>query len=392
MIWSLRFPSAAPNPKATGNRGETRAPQLAALLSLGVISCFYGLRAVGLVTTSWAASLGHLVSDALLTFPLAFAAVSVGQWLARRLGIAEQSAPGLFARAALIAGIFALFLAAASGPHQVLDRAFGATPTHAFHGQSRAVEAGRADDIASIGLRGIRDATLGYLAALPLTFLGLALLSGNNRDGRTNAHCPDCRAQAARARSVVPTAIALALAAAGVIGLTLTSDKPIHRDRQGLLEHAQMVTSIPVGISFEVNGVHVTVQSAQWVRQPLPSVERIAATRAGNDTAGAPDRIYLEVALENVAASPRSVGRGEFRMLAANGASWAPLADDFPEILLGPAEKLTTRFIFEVPPQAAQLQFVSTEGAAEGRIPIGDDIVGGLFGTLCRALSKPWKG
>ncbi len=79
-------------------------------------------------------------------------------------------------------------------------------------------------------------------------------------------------------------------------------------------------------------------------------------------------------------------------MLASNGASWAPLADDFPEILLGPTEKLTTRFIFEVPPQAAQLQFVSTEGAAEARISIGDDSVGGLFGAWCRALSKPARG
>jgi hypothetical protein len=187
-------------------------------------------------------------------------------------------------------------------------------------------------------------------------------------------------------------AIALAVAAAGVAGLTLTSDKPIRRDRQGLIEHAQMVTRIPVGIGFEVHGVHVTVQSAQWVRQPPPAVELIAAPRAGNYTAGASDRIYLEVTFENVAASLRSVGRGEFRMLAANGASWAPLADDFPDILLGPAEKLTTRFIFEVPPQAAQLEFVPTDGAAEARIPIGDDIVGGLFGEVCRALSKPWKG
>jgi hypothetical protein len=386
MIRSL--PSAAPDPKATGNRGETRAPRLAALLSLGVISCFYVLRAVGLVSTSWAASLGHLLSDVLLTFPLAFAAIHVGQWLA----IAEGSASGLFARAALIAGIFALFLAAASGLHQVLDRAFGTTPTHAVHGQSRSVESDWAVDTASIGLRGVREAVLGYLVALPLMFLGLALLSRKNRDAPTNAEPLERRAQAPLARSVVPTAIALALAAAGVAGLTLTSDKPIHHDRQGLIEHAQMVTSIPVGIGFAVNGVHVTVQSAQWVRRPPPAVEPIGRPRAGIDTAGTSDRIYLEVTFENVTASLRSVGRGEFRMLASNGASWAPLADDFPEILLDPAEKLTTRFIFEVPPQAAQLQFVSTEGAAEGRIPIGDDTVGGLFGTFCRALSRPWKG
>jgi hypothetical protein len=79
-------------------------------------------------------------------------------------------------------------------------------------------------------------------------------------------------------------------------------------------------------------------------------------------------------------------------MLGPNGASWAPLADDFPDIVLGPAEKLATRLVFEVPPQAAQLEFVSTEGVAEARIPIGDDSVGGLFGALCRALSNRWRG
>jgi hypothetical protein len=139
MIRGLRLPSAAPDPEAINNRVETRTPQLAALLSLGVISCFYVLRAVGLISTGWAAGLGHFLGDVLLTFPLAFAAIRVGQWWARRLGIAEGSASGLFARAALIAGIFALFLAAASGLHQVLDRAFGTTPTHAVHGQSRSV-------------------------------------------------------------------------------------------------------------------------------------------------------------------------------------------------------------------------------------------------------------
>src|SRR5207245_1938848 len=177
---------------------------------------------------------------------------------------------------------------------------------------------------------------------LPLMFVGLALLSGENQNGRINADRPDCRAQAPPARWVVPTTVALTLVGAGVAGLILISGKRIHSDRQGLPEHAQMVTGIPVGIGFEVNDVHVTVQSAQWVRQPRV-VEPIAATRAGNDAADDPDRVYLEVMFENVTASLRGIGRSEFRMLASNGESWAPLADDFPKILLGPAEKLTTR-------------------------------------------------
>jgi hypothetical protein len=193
--------------------------------------------------------------------------------------------------------MFALFLAAASGLHQVLDRAFGTTPTHAFHGQPRSVESDWAVDTASIGLRGIREAILGYLVALPLMLLGLALLSGKNRDGPTNAERPASCAQAARAGSVVPTAIALAVTAAGVAGLTLTSDKPIHRERQGLVEHAQMVTSIPVGIGFAVDGVHVTVQSAQWVRRQLYTWLTMKRSPHSRRQAGAEIEITQEMIL-----------------------------------------------------------------------------------------------
>lgn len=151
-----------------------------------------------------------------------------------------------------------------------------------------------------------------------------------------------------------------------------------------------MVTNIPVGDGFDINDVRVTVRSAQWVRQPRGG--DLSAYGAGSGRAGNPDRIYLEVTLENIAASLRSVGRGEFGLRAPNGGSWAPLADDFPDILLAPGEKLTTRFIFELPPQASQLQLVPMGGAGEIHIPIGDDAVGGLFGALCRVLSKPWAG
>jgi len=106
----------------------------------------------------------------------------------------------------------------------------------------------------------------------------------------------------------------------------------------------------------------------------------------GNDA----DRIYVEVTLENTGDRLRGVGRGVFRVVAPDGAGWGPLADDFPEILLGPRETLTTRLIFEVPPQATQLAFMSTAGPAAKRIPIGDESIGGLLGTLCRALVKSW--
>ena len=104
------------------------------------------------------------------------------------------------------------------------------------------------------------------------------------------------------------------------------------------------------------------------------------------------DRIYLEVEIENLTRSTRNVGRGEFQMRARDGVTWAPLADDFPAVPLGPGETFTTWLVFELPPQSAQLDLVVSAGADRARIPIGDDWLGGIFGALCRALSKPWKG
>jgi hypothetical protein len=292
--------------------------------------------------------------------------------------------PESFARAALIAGILALFLAAASGTHEILDRAFGTVPAHLFHGQSRGSEGGRVGDIMSAGLL---EAFLGYLVALPLVFFGLALLRGKNRDGRMRPSAVHPGPRSLSPRSLVPIAVAFALVAASIAASAFTLSKRLHRDPPAVQDHAQMVTRVPVEMGFEVNDLRVTVQAAQWVRQPRSTAvaEPIPAKTASN-----PDRIYLEVTFENTGALLRSVGRGEFRMRASDGATWAPLADDFPEILLSPAETLGTRLIFEVPPQAGQLAFVSTAGAAEARIPIGDDSVGGIFGALCRALAKPW--
>jgi hypothetical protein len=363
---------------------------LAGLLGIGALCWFFILREAGLIAGNRVASPRRFFSDAVLIFPLAFAAATIGQRLSQRWRICSQSVSGLFVRSGLIAGIFALFLAAASWPHQIFQRAYGAAPTHLFHGQSRTALSSGPEDITAAGLRGLQEALLGYVAALPIMFLGLAVLSASNKGIQTNANDPDRRAQAFAGRSVILTAIVLSTATAGAAGLTLIYAPQIHTAPRGFPDHAPMVTNIPVGDGFDINDVRVTVRSAQWVRQPRegdPSAYDAAPGRAGN-----PDRIYLEVTLENIAASSRSVGRAEFGLRAPTGRSWSPLADDFPDILLAPSEKLTTRFIFELPPQASQLQLVPMDGAGEVHIPIGDDALGGLFGAMCRALSKPWEG
>ena len=220
-------------------------------------------------------------------------------------------------------------------------------------------------------------------------FFRLATRPVTNRNSPIGAHRGDCEAQAPAHASAVLSAVVFAIATAGATGFALLQGPQNHRTPQASSDHAQMTTSIPVNIAFEINDVRVTVRSAQWIRQPA------GAPLAGTDAAaggGNPDRVYLEMALESTADSRRGIGRGEFRLQAPNGASWKPLADDFPDIVLGPGEKLAMRLVFELPPQASKLQLALIDGAPEIRIPIGDDAVGGLLGALCRALAKPWSG
>ena len=384
MNRSLYLSSTTPEPEAHGARGKTRAFRLAALLSCCVILWFYGLRWAGLASSSPGVGLDHILGDALLTFPLAFVVVKVWLSSAPLRGPTRQYSPQLFARAALITGVFALLLVVVSSTHQILDRAFGAAPTHLFHGQSHGSQRGRIGDIIAAGLP---DAFLGYLLALPLVLLGLSLLHGRRRCGRPTPSAVRDAPSLLSARSLVSIAIAFVVVGAGVAASAFTLSKRLHRDPQAAHGHAQMVTRVPVEMGFAINDLRVIVQAAQWVRQPH-TVETVGPIPA--KTASNPDRVYLEVTFENTGALLRGVGRGEFRLRASEGATWAPLADDFPDILLGPMETLTTRLVFEVPPQAGQLALVSTTGAAEARIPIDDDFVGGIFGALCRALSKPW--
>ena len=239
--------------------------------------------------------------------------------------------PGLLARTAWVASIFAVLLFCVSSQREALDRAFGAAPAHVFHGQSREAK-DRAGTRLSIGLQ---DASLGYLAAFPLMFFGLVLLSRGRYDGLAGANVPNCRPQPLRSRMPLAAGIALATVTVGVAGLILILSKETHRDFQGALKHTHLVTRVPVDDGFAVEGLRVIAQSAQWVRQPR-LVERSLQTRGSDSVADDPDRIYLEVGSKHRKRAPE-YRTGEFRMVGSNGANWAPLADDFPEIVLGPA-------------------------------------------------------
>jgi hypothetical protein len=346
---------------------------MAVVLSFGVVFWLHGLHAAGVIDTDiWAGGFPHWVRDGLLALPLALVSTAGGIWLAQCCEIRAPSAVGRFGEAALVAVLFATLLVPAAAPHQYLDRFFdGALHAHAFHGQSRAEVADRAGGLTPVGLQALRDAFLGYIAALPLVFLSLVAQSGGEPNSR--------RASPTRARCIMPAAIALWLLAASGAALNVGAGAALHG--QGVSAHARFVTGVTIGAGIDADDLRVAVQSAKWVRQSAPP-------EPNGDAAADSDRVYLEVTLENLGASPRSIRRADFRVLAKDGMSWGPLADNFPVILLEPGEKLTTWLVFELPPQAAHLDLVST-AANEARIPIADDTLGELFRALCRALAGP---
>jgi hypothetical protein len=348
---------------------------MAAMLSLGVAAWSHGLRAVGLIGGDiWVGGFAHTFRDGLLAFPFAVIAVAVGIRSVRRRQTGAASAYGLLCRAALVTLVFALLLVPAAGLHHLVDRALdGAAHAHAYHGQVRAAVVVRFQGLSPALQQGLRDAFLASVVGLPLALFGLTLRFGTEQNRPL-----------ALTATVAFTLPALVL---GAVGVGLASPDGLGKGRHTLSGHAPLVTSVIAGTPVEAGDLRIAVQSAKWVRHP-----RIAEPDRAARTVVDLDRLYLEIKIDNLSGAPNSVGRSEFQMRARDGTVWTPLADDFPAILLDPGESMNTWLVFEVPPEAAHLELVSSAGAQEARIPIDDDFLGGILGELCRVLAKPWKG
>ena len=119
----------------------------------------------------------------------------------------------------------------------------------------------------------------------------------------------------------------------------------------------------------ELDALRVTTRSAQWVSQ-VPEGRKGTAKPVSLVPGDLPDRLYLEFTLENLGHQSRTFGRREVRLEAPSGATWLPLADDFPGIILGPREALTTMLIFEIPAPEAGLHLAWVRGKWAVRVPI----------------------
>ena len=217
---------------------------------------------------------------------------------------------------------------------------------------------------------------------LPLISVDATGLFRKNRDGRMGEEVLRPASVAAR-RLIIPAAITLVLLGSGVTVLLLKEAR-MRGEHPGLLSHAVLVSEIPIRADVNVGDLRFTLRSAKWVHRTPPG-----PVKDGRD------RLYLDVAFQNRAASPRAVGRAEFRLVGQNGTSRLPLAAELPPIALAPGEKLSTTLAFDEPPPAPRLEFArepdADPAADKARLPIPDDPLGGLFGALCRAVARPWR-
>jgi hypothetical protein len=342
--------------------------ELAAVVTLGVIPWLYAVHAVLLgEANTWAGHIAHAIRDSLLAFPPAVLAVGIGCWLAGLWGIGRDSALDRLGQAALITLAFALCLVPSVGVHEYLDRWLDGGAAQAFQGHGLRSGLEGATDFLGLTLHSLRDALMGLAAAFPVTLLGLTLMPGRRSGPRMVGGLPSAN-WSSPARFAIPAAGALVVLGLGATAVTFTLEGEADPDH-ALAAHALLVTSIPTSAVAEVGGLRITTLSAKWVNQ-VPEGRKGIAQPVNLIPGALPDRLYLEFKVENLGDQARTFGRREIRLVAPSGTAWAPLADDFPDIVLEPQDSLTSMLIFEVPAPEAGLRIAWVRAKQEVRVPI----------------------
>ena len=174
--------TSAPSPvrdDPVGGRTEPRVKQqryeflaLSLALSVGVVAWNYLVHLwTGMADHRGLAALDHGLRDVLISLPLAFVAVGVGQWLATRLEVTGAGRLYALSRAMVISLTFTVLSIPLVGLHRLTDGFLGDSASHTGGGLEH--------DTSPVGLvvHGLRDAMIGEAAALPLAFGVITLLS-----------------------------------------------------------------------------------------------------------------------------------------------------------------------------------------------------------------------
>lgn len=291
----------APSPKQA--RGDPKQRQellvLSLVLGIGVVGWDYLVHLwIGATDDQGLAAVGHGVRDAVISLPMAFAAVGAGQWLARRLGLTGTGRSHALNRALVISLIFAVLVIPSVDLHRVIDGYFGEAAPDTGGGLEHDTSP------AGLMLHGVRDAAIGQAVALPLLLAAIVLLSGRTATRRTkSAELAAIRHRARLARPVrarrdgsrlvphaVPALVAVTLClalAGGFVGFRIVS--------------ANATTYYPDGRVSTSFGA-LWIDSYKQVEIP----KTVHKGHVGVPQGGDPDKVALEVTvkLANTTAAP----------------------------------------------------------------------------------------
>lgn len=189
--------------------------------------------------------------------------------------------------------------------------------------------------------------------------------------------------QPARRRSILPALTLIVALGTGVFGAVLV----------GQMWFSRILTTVP-GQDAQVGGLTFRVENFEWVAHDhngddptqnqtsngggdnpnpagqgfqMPASMMPGAPEAGNQ------RLQVQFTLQNLTKRPYSYGPQEFRLVAANGDSWAPQPNEaFRPGKLGPGQALDAALFFDVAETSANLALVLERNGERVQVFIGD--------------------
>ncbi|GAB4412148.1 MAG: hypothetical protein Fur0044_06380 [Anaerolineae bacterium] len=202
-----------------------------------------------------------------------------------------------------------------------------------------------------------------------------AIFAQQNRQAATQ------QVQPARRRSILPALTLMVALGTVVFGAVLVAQMWLSR----------ILTAAP-GQDAQVGGLTFRVENFEWVAHdhsgddptqsqtssgdnahpagqgfPMPASMMPGAPEAGNQ------RLQVQFTLQNLTKRPYSYGPQEFRLVAANGDSWAPQPNEaFRPGKLGPGQALDAALFFDVAETSANLALVLERNGERVQVFIGD--------------------
>lgn len=341
---------------------------LSLVLSIGVVGWNYLVHLwIGAADHQGLAAVDHGVRDAVLSLPMAFAAVGAGQWLARRLGLTGTGPLHALNRASVISLVFAVLLIPSVSFHHVIDGYLDGAAPHTGGGLEHDTSP------AGLVLHGVREAMIGQAVGLPLLFAAIALLSGGMAARRTKSaelSMGTIRHGARKVKPVRPRRIGSRLARHAIPALVAVTTCIALAG--GFV--AFRIVSDNANTHF-ADGRVSTSFGAVWVDsfKEIAIPKTVHKGHIGIPQGGSPDKVALEVTvrLANTTAAPVELTPARFALrLGPNGKPISVEGAAFESVRLLPAAIFDARMQFPVEGGEHRLSLLFDDPDGSGPIAI----------------------